>query len=70
MSKFFLMLQKGVCPYEYMDKWERSDEMSLSDKKIIYSNLTKKDIRDADYKPAKKKSGNVSEYKIYVSITI
>ena len=53
-----------------MDKWERSEETSLSDKKMIYSNLTKEDIGNADYKLAKQKSGKMSEYKIYMSIII
>ena len=27
------MLQKGVCPYEYMDDWEKFNETSLPEKK-------------------------------------
>ena len=26
ISKFTLLLRKGVYPYEYMDSWERFDE--------------------------------------------
>ena len=29
ISKFILLLRKGVFPYEYMDNWERFDETSL-----------------------------------------
>ena len=28
LNKFILLLRKGVCPYEYMDNWERFDETS------------------------------------------
>ena len=28
LNKFILLLRKGVCPYEYMDIWERFDETS------------------------------------------
>ena len=31
-NKFILLLQKGVCPYEYMDYWEKFKETSLPDK--------------------------------------
>ena len=37
LNKFILLLRKGVCPYEYMDNWERSDETSLLDKESCYS---------------------------------
>ena len=29
LNKFILLLRKGVCPYEYMDNWERFNETSL-----------------------------------------
>ena len=29
LNKFILFLRKGVYPYEYMDNWERFNEMSL-----------------------------------------
>ena len=31
ISKFILLLRKGIYPYEYMDNWERFDETSLPD---------------------------------------
>ena len=32
INKFMLLLRKGVYPYEYMDSWERFNEISLPDK--------------------------------------
>ena len=29
VSKRILMLRKDVCPYEYMDSWEKFDENTL-----------------------------------------
>ena len=41
-NKFSLLLRKGVCPYEYMDSWERFDETELPDKESFYSELNKR----------------------------
>ena len=46
LNNFFLLLGKGVCPYEYMDNWQRFDETSLPDKEALYSNLNMEDITD------------------------
>ena len=43
------MLRKGVYPYEYMDNWEKFNEMSLSEKEDFYCNLKMEDITDAVY---------------------
>ena len=43
-NKFILLLRKGVCPYEYMNSWERFDETSLSHKEAFYSSLNLEDI--------------------------
>ena len=29
LNKFFLLLGKGIYPYEYMDSWERFDENTI-----------------------------------------
>ena len=34
--KFFLLLRKGIYPYDYMDSWERFNETSLPPKKNFY----------------------------------
>ena len=39
-----LLLRKGVCPYEYMDDWNRFDEEQLPDKSDFYSNLNMEEI--------------------------
>ena len=54
INKFILLLIKGVYPYEYMDTQERFDEKLLPNKKDFYSSLSMKDIRDVDYRHAKK----------------
>ena len=36
-NKFFLLLRKGVYPYEFIDSWERSNE-TLPPKKIFIAN--------------------------------
>ena len=43
-------MRKGVYPYEYMDNWERFNEMSLPSKKSFYSNLNMENIDDIDYR--------------------
>ena len=45
-----LLLRKGVYPYEYMDNWERFNEMSLPSKESFYSKLNMKNIDDIDYR--------------------
>ena len=67
LNKFALLLRKGICPYEYMDGWERFNEESLPDKESFYSELNKEDITDEDYVHAKKvwkvfKIKNLGEY--------
>ena len=31
VNKFFLLLRKGVYPYEYMDNWEKFNKTSIPD---------------------------------------
>ena len=49
LNKFTLLLGKGVCPYEYMDSWEKFNEKSLPSKEEFYSNLNMEDIDDIDH---------------------
>ena len=49
-----MLLWKGVYPYEYMDSWERFNEISLPPKEDFYSELILEDISDADYAHAQK----------------
>ena len=48
INKFTLTLRKGVYPYEYMDSWERFNELSLPDKKSLCSELISENISDED----------------------
>ena len=34
-NKFALLLRKGVYPYEYMESWEKFNEVSLPDKEFF-----------------------------------
>ena len=52
INKFILLLRKGVYPYEYMDTWEKFNEISLPRKEDFYSNLNMEDISDIDYRHA------------------
>ena len=54
LGRFVLSLQKGVYPYEYMDSWEKFNEIALPPKKNFYSNLNLENISDEDYKHAQK----------------
>ena len=47
-NKFSLLLRKGVCPYEYMDCWEKFKEESLPDKESFYSEVNNEHINDED----------------------
>ena len=49
LNKFVLLLRKGVYPYEYVDSWERFNEISLPPKKSFYSELDLEDISNKDY---------------------
>ena len=53
INKFLLLLRKGAYPYEYMDSWERFNEISLPDKEAFYSSLNREDITDVDNRHAK-----------------
>ena len=54
INEFVLLLIKCVYPYEYMDSWERFNELSLLLLKAFYSKLNLEDITDKDYNHAQK----------------
>ena len=67
ISKFILLLGKGVYAYKYMVSWERFDKISLPDKKAFYSELNLEDTTDENYIHAQKvfeelKIKNLGEY--------
>ena len=49
LNKFFLLLRKGIYPYEYIDSWERFDENTIPPKEVFYSKLNLENITDKDY---------------------
>ena len=54
LNKFFLLLRKGIYPYEYMDSWGGFDENTTPPKEAFYSELNLQNITDKDYKHVKK----------------
>ena len=54
INKFVLLLRKGYYPYEYMDSWEKFNEISLPDKRAFCSELYLEDIIDKNYTHAQK----------------
>ena len=54
LNKFVLLLRKDVYPYEYMDSWERFNEISLPPETSFYSELNLEDISGNDYLNAQK----------------
>ena len=44
-----LLTGKGVYPYEFMDSFERFQELQLPPKDTFYSSLTEEDISEIDY---------------------
>ena len=54
LDKFFLLLRKGIYPYEYMGSWKRFDENTIPLKEGFHSKLNLEGISDADYEHAKK----------------
>ena len=67
LINFFLVLRKGVYPYEHMDSWEKFNENILPPKETFYSNLNLEDISDEDYTHAQKvwdvfEMNNIGDY--------
>ena len=54
LNNFFLLLRKGIYPYEYIDSWERFDENTTPPKEAFYSELNLENITDKDYEHIKK----------------
>ena len=54
LEKSFLLLGKGVYPYEYMDSWEKFDKTSVPLKEAFYSKLNLENITDEDYECVRK----------------
>ena len=61
ISKFILLLRKGVYPYEYNDEWEKFNAASFPKKEKFYNNLNMEDIADADYMHANRIGKNFGE---------
>ena len=49
LNKFFLLLRKGIYPYEDMYNWGKFDETTIPPKEAFYSEVNLEDISDEDY---------------------
>ena len=54
LNKIFLLLRKGVYPYEDMNSWEKFNETSILAREAFYSELNLEDITDRDYEHVEK----------------
>ena len=54
LNKFFLLLRKGVYPYQDMDNREKFDETLIPPRETFYSELDLEDITDRDYEHVEK----------------
>ena len=59
LIKFFLLLRKGIYPYECIDGWERFDGNIIPPKEAFCSELNLENITDKDYEHVKKIMGNI-----------
>ena len=53
-EKLDLVTRKGVCPYDYMNSFDRFNEDCLPSKNEFYSKLNECNIEDSEYEFAKK----------------
>ena len=53
-SKSVLLSRKSVYPYQYMNSWEKFDELSLPSKNAFDSKLNLEEVSDKDYNYAQK----------------
>ena len=49
-----MLLRKGFCSYEYMEKWKKVNETSLPEKYNFQNSLNIEEIPDLDYMYAKR----------------
>ena len=54
MNELFLLLRKGIYPYEYIDGWETFHENIIPPKEACYSKLDLENITDKDSEHVKK----------------
>ena len=51
-----MLLRKVVDPHEYMNYWEKLNEVTIPEKENFYSNLSMENITEADNKHGKRVS--------------
>ena len=48
-NQYKLLITKGICPYEYMNNWDKFKENELPPKETFYSKLNMVGVREEDY---------------------
>ncbi|XP_031342987.1 uncharacterized protein LOC116180481 [Photinus pyralis] len=51
-NEFGLLTRKGIFPYDYVDSWERLNELELPPRDAFFSNLKNEAVSEADYEHA------------------
>ena len=64
INKFILLWRKVVYPYDYMNDWERFNEIALPEKEKFYNNINMEDITDVNYAHAKRVYDKILKWKI------
>ena len=54
LDKFFLLLRKSVCSYEFIDSWKKFNENTIPPKEAFYRELNLEGISGADREHFKK----------------
>lgn len=66
-ERFELACRKGVYPYEYMDSWDKYNQLALPSRELFYNTLCQSHITPEDYSHAQRvwdvfKTKNLGEY--------
>ena len=51
-SQYKLLIRKGICPYQYMDDWDKLSETTLPPKEAFHSKLNMSGVSNQDYEHA------------------
>ena len=51
-NQYKLLIKKGICPYEYMNDWDKFKETKLPPIEVFYSKLNMTGVREEYYEHA------------------
>ncbi|XP_048479424.1 uncharacterized protein LOC119694216 [Plutella xylostella] len=68
--QFNLLRRKGIYPYDYMDSWEKYDELELPPQERFFNSLTMSHLADSEYQHAQQvwKSFNIQSLGDYTEL--